>query len=98
MLAKHYLVLQGRRADMGIHTEHKAFKNGMVSVEVKAPDNSENMLFLHVGLTELDVACTCGMPHGKLCYHASRGLYIMSFDFATFCWLSFAQIIHEAKF
>jgi hypothetical protein len=65
---------------MGIHTEYKAFKNGIVSVEVKAPDNSENMLFLHVGLTELDVACTCGMPDGKLCYHGYIGLHSLAWS------------------
>jgi hypothetical protein len=91
MLAKHYPVPKGRRAHMGIHTEHKAFKNGIVWVEVKAPDNSENMLFLHIGLTELDVACTCGMPDGKLCYHAYMGLYSISFDFATFYWPGFTD-------
>jgi hypothetical protein len=80
LLAKHYPVPTGRRAHMGIHTEYKAFKNGIVSVEVKAPDNSENMLFLHVGLTELDVACTCGMPDGKLCYHAYMGLHSLAWS------------------
>jgi hypothetical protein len=80
LLAKHYPVPTGRRAHMGIHTEYKAFKNGIVSVEVKAPDNSESMLFLHVGLTELDVACTCGMPDGKLCYHGYMGLHSLAWS------------------
>jgi hypothetical protein len=80
MLEKHFPEPKGRRAHMGIHTEYKAFKNGLVSVEVKAPDNSENMLFLHVGLTELDVACTCGMPEGKLCYHGYMGLYSIAWQ------------------
>ncbi len=51
-----------------------------MSVEVKAPDNSENRLFLHVGLTELDVACTCGMPEEKLCYHAYMGLHSLNWQ------------------
>jgi len=80
MLARHFPEPKGRRAYMGIHTEYRAFKNGLVSVEVKTSDNSENMLFLHVGLTELDVACTCGMPEGKLCYHAYMGLYSIAWQ------------------
>lgn len=85
MLEKHYPVPKGRRAHMGIHTEYKAFKNGIVSVEVKAPDNSENVLFLHVGLNELDVACTCGMPGNKLCYHAYTGLHSLTWrDYLEF--------------
>jgi hypothetical protein len=90
MLKAHYLVPKGRRAHMGIHTEYKAFKNGIISVEVKSPDNSKNMLFMHVGLTELDVACTCGMPGGKLCYHAYMGLHSLAWyhylDLASFYW------------
>lgn len=93
MLEKHYPVPKGRKAHMGIHTEYKAFKNGMVSVEVKAPDNSENMLFLHVGLIELDVACTCGMPDGKLCYHAYMGLHSLAWyhylDLDRYYWPGF---------
>ncbi len=80
MLAQHFPEPKGRRAHMVMHTEYKAFKNGLISVEVKAPDNSENVLFLHVGLTELDVACTCGMPEGKLCYHAYMGLYSIAWQ------------------
>jgi hypothetical protein len=85
MLARHFPEPKGRRAHMGIHTEYKAFKNGLISVEVKTPDNSENMLFLHVGLAELDVACTCGMPEGKLCYHAYMGLY-------SIAWLHYLEL------
>lgn len=55
-LAKHFPVPKGRKAHRGIHTEYKGFKNGLVSVSVKLLDNSQNMLFLHVGLAELDVA------------------------------------------
>jgi hypothetical protein len=78
MLAKHFPVPKGRRAHMGIHTEYKSFTNGMVSVDVKLPDHSDNRLYLHVGLKELDVACTCGMPEGKLCYHAYMGLHSLA--------------------
>jgi len=85
MLTKHFPEPKGRRAHMGIHTEYKAFKNGLISVEVKTPDNSENMLFLHVGFTELDVACTCGMPEKKLCYHAYMGLY-------SIAWLHYLEL------
>ncbi|WP_295795922.1 hypothetical protein [Mucilaginibacter sp.] len=73
ILEKHFPVPKGRKAHRGIHTEYKNFKNRLVSVSVKLPDNSENMLSLHVGLDELDVACTCGMPDRKLCYHAYMG-------------------------
>ena len=85
MLTRHFPEPKGRRAHMGIHTEYKAFKNGLISVEVKTPDNSENMLFLHIGLAELDVACTCGMPEGKLCYHAYMGLY-------SIAWLHYLEL------
>ena len=78
VLSKHYSPPKGRRAYMGIHTEFKGFKNGLVHVEVKLPDHSENMLFLHVGLVELDVACTCGMPDEKLCHHAYMGLHSLA--------------------
>ena len=78
VLGKHYSAPKGRRAHMGIHADYKAFENGLVSVTVKLNDNSENILFLHVGLTELDVACTCGMPDGKLCYHAYMGLHSLA--------------------
>jgi hypothetical protein len=85
MLTRHFPEPKGRRAHMGIHTEYKAFKNGLISVEVKTPNNSENMLFLHIGLTELDVACTCGMPEGKLCYHGYMGLY-------SIAWLHYLEL------
>lgn len=74
-LAKHFPVPKGRKAFMGNHVEYKGFANGLVSVYVKAPNDSENMLYLHIGLTELDVACTCSMPDGKLCYHGFMGLH-----------------------
>jgi hypothetical protein len=80
LLAKHFPVPNGRKAYMGNHAEYTSFKNGLVTVQVKSPDNSENMLFLHVGLTELDVACTCGMPNGKLCYHAYMGLHSLAWN------------------
>jgi len=90
MLKEHYPVPKGRRAHMGIHAEYKSFKNGIISVEVKAPNSSKNMLFLHVGLTELDVACTCGMPGEKLCYHSYMGLHGLAWyhylDLKSFYW------------
>jgi len=92
-LAKHFTVPKGRRAHMGIHTEYKGFKNGLISVNVKLPDNSEHMLFLHVGLTELDVACTCGMPDKNLCYHAYMGLHSLTWhhylDLDSYYWPGF---------
>lgn len=92
-LEKHYLVPKGRRAHMGIHTEYKGFTNGVIAVNVKLPDNSENMLYLHVGLTELDIACTCGMQDGKLCRHAYMGLYSITWhhylDFDMYYWPGF---------
>lgn len=63
---------------MSIHAEYRGFTNGMVSVDVKLPDHSENRLYLHVGLAELDLACTCGMPDGKLCHHAYMGLHSLA--------------------
>lgn len=70
ILAKHYPVPKGRKAHWRIRTEYKSFNNGILEVAVTPPDNSSNILYIHVGLEELDIACTCGMPDGKLCYHA----------------------------
>jgi hypothetical protein len=93
ILGQHFPVPKGRRAHMGIDAEYKSFKNGLVSVSVKLPDNSENMLFLHVGLTELDIACTCGMPDRNLCYHAYMGLHSLTWhhylDFDRYYWPGF---------
>lgn len=94
ILTEHFPVPKGRKAHWGIHTEYKGFKNGLVSVEVKAPDNSLNMLFLHVGLTELEVACTCGMPEAKLCYHAYMGLHSIATEFDRFYWPGFTEDEH----
>ncbi|MDP9076433.1 MAG: hypothetical protein M3O71_03335 [Bacteroidota bacterium] len=85
VIAKHFPVPKGRKAHMGIDAEYKSFKNGLVSVSVKLPDHSENMLFLHVGLNELEVACTCDMPDRKLCYHAYMGLHSLTW---TIIWIS----------
>ena len=94
ILAEHFPVPKGRKAHWGIHTEYKSFKNGLVSVEVKTPDNSVNMLFLHVGLTELEVACTCGMSEAKLCYHAYMGLHSIASEFDRFYWPGFTEDEH----
>jgi len=75
MLELHYPVPKGRKVYMGNHVEYKGFKNALISVEAKLSDGSENMLYLHVGLTELDIACTCGMPGEKLCFHAFMCLH-----------------------
>jgi hypothetical protein len=93
ILAKHFPVPKGRRAHMGINAEYKSFTNGIVSVHVKLPDNSENMLYLHIGLEELDIACSCGMPDEKLCHHAYMGLHSITwhdyFDFDRYYWPGF---------
>ena len=93
ILAKHFPVPKGRRAHMGINAEYKGFTNGIVSVKVRLPDNSENMLYLHVGLEELEVACTCGMPDRKLCHHAYMGLHSITWhhylDFDMYYWPGF---------
>jgi len=75
MLELHYPVPKGRKVYMGNHVEYKGFKNALISVEAKLSDGSENILYLHVGLTELDIACTCGMPGEKLCFHGFMTLH-----------------------
>ncbi len=85
ILDKHYPVTKGRKAFMGNHYEFKSYVNGMVSVKLNLNDGSENMLYLHTGLNELHIACTCGMPDEKLCYHAYMGLNrIMWRDYLDF--------------
>ena len=90
LLEKHFPSPKGRKAYMGNKVEYKSYKNGIVSVEVTLNDNSQNMLYLHVGLDELHIACTCGMPEDKLCYHAYMGLYSMTWrdylDLGMYYW------------
>jgi hypothetical protein len=80
-LCKHFEAPKGRKAYMGNHEEFISFENSILTVKVNLNDGSENHLYLHVEKDELDVACTCGMPNEKLCYHAFMGLYGM-------CWLT----------
>jgi hypothetical protein len=75
MLELHYPVPKGRRVYMDNHVEYKGSRNALISLKAKLSDGSENMLYLHVGLTELDIACTCGMPGQKLCFHAFMCLH-----------------------
>jgi hypothetical protein len=90
MLEKHYPVPKGRKAHMGIKTVYKSYIHNLVTIEVNLNDQSHNTLFLQVGLTDLDVACTCDMPDDKLCYHAYMGLYSLTWagylDFDRFYW------------
>ncbi|MDB5122510.1 MAG: hypothetical protein JWP94_639 [Mucilaginibacter sp.] len=94
-LKTHFPEPRGYRAYMGIHTEYKGFTNGLVVVQVKLPESTEHMLYLHVGLAELDIACTCGMPDGKLCRHAYMGLHSMAWhqylDLERFYWPGFTN-------
>ncbi|PAW93918.1 hypothetical protein CKK33_10600 [Mucilaginibacter sp. MD40] len=80
-LATHYEPPKGRKAYMGNHYKLISFENSILTVQVHPSDGSENHLYLHVELDELHVACTCGMPDDKLCYHAFIGLHSM-------CWLT----------
>jgi hypothetical protein len=80
-LSKHFEAPKGRKAYMGNHEQFISIENSILTVKVNLNDNSENQLYLHVEQTELHVACTCGMPGEKLCYHAFMGLYGM-------CWLT----------
>lgn len=89
MLDEHYPML-GRKAYMGNHCDYISYAHGMLTVEVFLNDGSQNNLFMHVGIEELHVACSCGMPGDKLCLHTYMGLYNMMWqhylDFQMFYW------------
>jgi hypothetical protein len=90
ILEKHFPSPKSRKAYMGNRVEYKSYKNGIVTAEVSLNDQSQNMLYLHVGLEELHIACACGMPEEKLCYHAYMGLYSMTWrgylDLGMYYW------------
>ncbi|MEP6846763.1 MAG: hypothetical protein ABI861_12200 [Panacibacter sp.] len=102
-LAKHYEPPKGWKAYMGNHYQLISFENSILTVKVNPNDNTENHLYLHVEKNELHVACTCGMPDDKLCYHAFIGLYGMcwlteGFDFQELYWPGFHDSVNTKKF
>lgn len=102
-LAKHYEPPKGRKAYMGNHYQFISFENSILTVKVNPNDNSENHLYLHVEKDELNIACTCGMPDNKLCYHGFIGLYSMcwlieGFDFQEIYWTGFYDGVKTKKF
>ncbi|TFF29708.1 hypothetical protein [Mucilaginibacter psychrotolerans] len=74
-----------------------------MTVKVNPNDGSKNHLYLHVEREELNVACTCGMPNEKLCYHAFIGLHSMcwlteGFDFQEIYWPGYYNSAKAKKF
>ncbi|MDN3584500.1 hypothetical protein QWZ17_26740 [Mucilaginibacter flavus] len=102
-LAEHYEPPKGRKAYMGNHYLLISFENSILTVKVNPNDGSENHLYLHVERDELNVACTCGMPGDKLCYHAFIGLHSMcwlteGFDFQEIYWPGYYENGKAKKF
>jgi hypothetical protein len=88
---------------MGNHYQFVNFENSILTVKVNPNDNSQNHLYIHIENDELHVACTCGMPDDKLCYHAFIGLYSMcwlteGFDFQEIYWPGFYDSMNTKKF
>lgn len=102
-LAAHYEVPKGRKVWMGNHYQFISFENSILTVKVNPNDGSENHLYLHVERDDLHVACTCGMPDDKLCYHAFMGLHSMcwltqGFDFQEIYWPGYYDKLKIKKF
>lgn len=102
-LQKHFPLPKGRKAFMGNDEVFISFENSILTVKVNLNDNSENYLYLHVERDELHVACTCGMPGERLCYHAFMGLYGMSwltegFDCQELFWPGYYDTAKAQKF
>jgi hypothetical protein len=89
MLNGHYPAL-GKKAFMGNHCDYISYAHGILTTQLFLNDNTQYRLSMHVGLAELHIACSCGMPDEKLCRHAYLGLYDMiwrhSLDFREYYW------------
>lgn len=83
-LRKHFEAPKGRKAYMGNDEEFISFQNSILTVKVHLNDNSEYYLYLHAESEELHVACSCGMPGDKLCFHAFMGLHGLCWQSAGF--------------
>ncbi|QJD97709.1 hypothetical protein HH214_18430 [Mucilaginibacter robiniae] len=75
---KHFQPPKGRKAYMGNQEEFISFENGIATIKLKMNDNAIYHLYLHAEIDELHVACTCGMPGEKLCFHAFITLYYLT--------------------
>nr|WP_294896242.1 hypothetical protein [uncultured Pedobacter sp.] len=90
MLETHFPVPISKEDFKRNRLEFKGYEKGIVTALVFLNDGSQYMLYLHTGLDGIHVACSCGMPGEKLCYHAFMGLNMFiwrgSFDFGMYYW------------
>lgn len=76
VLNKHYEPLpKGRNAHMGIHESYVSYANEIFKIAVYLVNVEVKHIYLHINIDEIQVACECGMPGGKLCAHAYFGLH-----------------------
>lgn len=76
VLNKHYEPLpKGRNAYMGTHESYVRYENEIFKIAVYLVNVEVKHIYLHINIDEIQVACECGMPGGKLCAHAYFGLH-----------------------
>ncbi|HEK20060.1 MAG: hypothetical protein C0191_00045 [Mucilaginibacter sp.] len=102
-LYEHFEPPKGRKEYMGNKEEFISFEYGIATIKLKLINDSEYLLYLHVEKEELHIACTCGMPDEKLCFHAFIGLYNLTwlskkFDCQTLYWPRFYKDNTAKKF
>lgn len=74
-----------------ISVSYLSFINDFCQIEVLLPNQDVFILNLFMRPMDLNIACTCGMPDGSLCYHSYVGLYNLmwrhgNMDVGQFYW------------
>lgn len=81
-LNKYYSPLPKKPKDRyGKSSRFISFRKAIATISVSMPNETDNLLFVHVEIGELHVSCQCGRCDFRLCPHAYYGLlFLMNYQ------------------